>query len=509
MKKIVFLMCLALISNALFSNNIQVSNISLTGQNTTNKTVQVQFTVSWENSWRVSTGPGNWDAAWVFVKFRKGSNGVWNPSSLLNTGQVAPAGSVVSVQAWNPFFGFGLGNNYGVGAFVHRSANGSGTFTVSNAQLRWFYGQDGLTDVDQVDIQVFALEMVYVPQGDFAAGDGATGAIQFTLTTINTATANTAPSGSGSLGGSAGGYPTGQIAPVSADWPNGFRAFYCMKYEVSQQGYVDFLNTLTRLQQANRVGSNIASGISAITNRFVLTNNTIVASRNGVACNSDVNPVAPIRFYCDLNANLVGGEAADGKELACSALSVFDLAAYLAWAGLRPITELEFEKCGRGNQPAIPNEYPWGSRFSSSAKVILDLGLPTERGNPDANANVGAFQSGPMRNGAFATAGSGREQAGAGYYGAMELGGNLWERCISLATLTGRNYAGGHGNGKLDVNGGTSLFPDWPGSADGYILRGSAYTFTIAEMELSNRSAGSANTLRNGPLGGRGGRSIQ
>jgi formylglycine-generating enzyme required for sulfatase activity len=190
-------------------------------------------------------------------------------------------------------------------------------------------------------------------------------------------------------------------------------------------------------------------------------------------------------------------------------MSVFDLAAYLAWAGLRPITELEYEKCGRGNQSAIPNEYPWGSRFSSSAKVILDIGLPTERSNPDANANVGAFQSGPMRNGAFSTTGSSREQAGAGYYGAMELGGNLWERCISLATVTGRNYAGGHGNGKLDVNGGTSGFPDWPISADGYILRGSAYTFSLPEMELSNRSAGSATTTRNGTFGGRGGRSVQ
>lgn len=507
MRQYAIILMLVQLSLAANANNIQVTNISLTGQNTTNKTVQVQFTVSWENSWRVSAGPGNWDAAWVFIKFRKGSNNAWSHCSLLNTGQVVPAGSVISVQAWNPFLPFGSGGNVGVGAFIHRNANGSGSFTVADAQLRWSYGQDGLNDVDQVDIQVFAIEMVYVPQAAFAAGDGAGGASQFTLTTINTATATTAPAGSGGLGGQAGGYPTGQTAPANAAWPNGFGAFYCMKYEVSQQGYVDFLNTLTRQQQSFRVGSNIASGVALVTNRFVMTNNTVVVSRNGIACNPDVNPTAPIRFYCDLNNNQVGGEPADGKELGCSAMSVFDLAAYLGWAGLRPLSELEFEKCGRGNQLPVANEYPWGSKFYSAAKVILDVGLPTERCNPDANVNLGSFQSGPVRNGAFASAGTSREQAGAGYYGAMELGGNLWERCISMASASGRNFAGTHGNGKLDTNGGTLSFADWPVTADGYYLRGSSYAFTLSELELSNRATGPANTLRVGSFGGRGGRS--
>ncbi|MEL6652272.1 MAG: hypothetical protein AAFQ87_15835, partial [Bacteroidota bacterium] len=44
------------------ANNIDLSNITLTGQNTTDQTVLVQFDVSWENSWRLNVGPSNWDA---------------------------------------------------------------------------------------------------------------------------------------------------------------------------------------------------------------------------------------------------------------------------------------------------------------------------------------------------------------------------------------------------------------------------------------------------------------
>jgi hypothetical protein len=36
------------------------------------KTIMVNFNLSWDNSWRSSVGPSNWDAAWVFVKFMVG-----------------------------------------------------------------------------------------------------------------------------------------------------------------------------------------------------------------------------------------------------------------------------------------------------------------------------------------------------------------------------------------------------------------------------------------------------
>ena len=64
------------------ANNIATSNVKLTGQNTTNHTTQVQFNVSWENSWRTSSGPANWDAAWVFVKYRVNGIGAWKPATI-------------------------------------------------------------------------------------------------------------------------------------------------------------------------------------------------------------------------------------------------------------------------------------------------------------------------------------------------------------------------------------------------------------------------------------------
>ena len=54
----------------LHANNIEVSNISLENQNDIDNWVHVEFDINWENSWRVSSGPSNWDAAWVFVKYR-------------------------------------------------------------------------------------------------------------------------------------------------------------------------------------------------------------------------------------------------------------------------------------------------------------------------------------------------------------------------------------------------------------------------------------------------------
>ena len=56
------------------ANNISVSNLALTGRNTISQFTLVQFDISWENSWRTSSAPFNWDAAWVFVKYKVDGN---------------------------------------------------------------------------------------------------------------------------------------------------------------------------------------------------------------------------------------------------------------------------------------------------------------------------------------------------------------------------------------------------------------------------------------------------
>ena len=82
-----------------YANNISVSNISITGQNTTAGTnnaanySMVKFNLAWENSWR--SAALNWDAAWVFVKYRV-NGGAWNHCNLNNTGHTAATGSTAA-----------------------------------------------------------------------------------------------------------------------------------------------------------------------------------------------------------------------------------------------------------------------------------------------------------------------------------------------------------------------------------------------------------------------------
>ena len=75
------------------ANNIQVTNLTLTGN--TGTSALVQFDLSWENSWR-GGGVGNWDAAWVFVKYRPNGGG-WQHVLLSNTGHAAPIGSIMDM----------------------------------------------------------------------------------------------------------------------------------------------------------------------------------------------------------------------------------------------------------------------------------------------------------------------------------------------------------------------------------------------------------------------------
>ena len=237
-----FLGALLLGAASVQANNLTVSNVSLTGQDEANDFIRVQFDITWDNSWRLTSGPANYDAVWVFVKYRV-AGGPWKHATLNTTGHTAPSGSTIDTAS------------DGKGMFIYRTDVAVGPVPVpfTGVQLRWNYGVDLLGDIQpDVEVRVLGIEMVYVPEGAFAAGDGSTTPNNnFTLTTINTLIATVAPTGSGSLGGEAGGYPTGQTAPDNASWPNGFAAFYIQKYKISQEQYAEFLNMLT-YQSAGR-----------------------------------------------------------------------------------------------------------------------------------------------------------------------------------------------------------------------------------------------------------------
>jgi formylglycine-generating enzyme required for sulfatase activity len=494
------------------ANNIAVTNVTTTGKNISDKYIMVQFDLSWDNSWRTSTGPSNWDAAWIFIKFRRaGFSSPWMHATLNTSGHTNPGGCEITTPT------------DGKGVFVYRDTDGIGTFSKTGIQIRWNYGVDGILDNDDFEVYVMAIEMVYVPQGSFAAGSGGTESNRFSLTTINTATANTVPSGTGSLGGQGGGYPSGQTAPV-ASWPNGFNGFYCMKYEITQEQYMVFLNMLTYTQQAARtsLGNNIAStgyiGYGALTSSATPTN------RNGIEMLvNGVNNTVPAIFAMNLNNNGVYNEAADGHTLACNYLSWDDVAAYLDWASLRPLSELEYEKACRGTALPLADEYAWGTpnivgNFSTTYYTLTDPGTPDEVITANYSLTAGNLAyyytcydvniRGPLRAGIFAgsNGNSGRQTSGAGFYGIMELSGNVAERVVNLhGSYTGRTYTGVHGDGEL-TSAGAANTTAWPTAGYGVGNRGGGWnSSTATHLRVSDRTyAYTSSDPRDMIIGGRG-----
>lgn len=478
------------------ANNIQVTNASLTSNDGNAGQCFVQFDLAWENSWR-GGGAVNNDAAWVFAKFRT-SNGIWQHVRLGNTGHIAAAGSQIDPGLLAPASAFNATTNPVMGTFVRRSAEGSGTFTVPGMQLRWPYAAQGLSFNDIVEVRVYAIEMVLVPTGVFAAGSGGSELNAFELTTITTANAATPPSGTGSLGGQAGGHPSNSTPGGNAAYPNGFNAYYCMKYELTQQQYVDFLNTLTRAQQQRRVATNVSG--TSVTNRFVMSNTATILNRNGIRCDGTLDATAPIAFYCDANGNGVGGESTDGLWRACNFLSFVDLGSYLGWSGLRPMTELEFEKACRGGLLPVANEFAWGTTSISAAAYTVsnngtaNEGISTGYGLLTGNAaytTTASTLNGPVRVGVFAgnANNNGRITSGAGSFGIMELSGNANEFVVDLWNF-GRSFTGTHGDGSLNLDGAYTAV-SWPSAIDGSgaTIRGGSFLSSTSNMRTSDRSA--------------------
>jgi len=483
----VFLFCLFMFaSSSVFANNVSVTNFTLTGRNAAEHYIMVRFDVTWENSWRTLSAPNNWDAAWVFVKYRIGT-GAYQHAWLNNTGHVNPTGSTISTGLLDPSLPFNQTTNPGIGAFIYRSADGTGTFSQTGVQLRWNYGANGVADNAVIDISVYAIENVYVPQGIFYAGSGGTEYYHFykypTTTNpyqITSEGAITVGTATNNLYYTPSTYAGDALGPVPAAFPKGYNAFYCMKYEISQQGYVDFLNSLTPTQASNRYstsytgyryGISVSSGVYATTNPFV----------------------------------------------ACNYISWADVAAYLDWSGLRPMTELEFEKSCRGTLPAVPNEYAWGTTgIASSPYTLSNSGLTNENiatnysttvGNAATWNTIGTGINGPVRVGIFAGNGlnTGRVTSGATYYGIMEMTGNLYERSVTVGNPTGRGFTGTNGNGLLDVIGNADA-SNWPGiNAVGAGFGGGYWGNSATHLRVSVRYyAAYAISSRGDIFGGRG-----
>jgi formylglycine-generating enzyme required for sulfatase activity len=453
------------------ANNLTITNVSLTGA--TANTIQVQYNMFWENSWRDLE---NWDAVWVFVKYTTDNGTTWSHATMSTSGHVAGTsspGAAIQIPQDN------------LGAFVYRSSVSSGTFTITGQQLQWNFAANGLnqSQASSATVRVFGVEMVYIPQGEFYLGDGVNNTTTPTPS-LNAfrrlSTNNSAAFVNGSLSetiqdpqygnfradglngidmnndGVIGSWPTD--AP---DFPIGFKAMYCMKHKITQGQYVDFLNTLTYAQQSSRVGSptNI-SGQSAWNGATT----TLPTHRNNIfVLTPGVNSSQP-RIY-----------TATRPDRDCNFLNWPDGTAYADWAGLRPFTDMEREKIGRGPVPPVLGEFAWGSTSLSSLTSITtgvengqEVASSTANNFHDMHANVtlsggdASFNRGPVRAGIFAGSSTTRLTSGSTYYGVMDYTGGLIEWVVGFSSLAGRSYTGLHGNGAINASG----FADvnfWPG----------------------------------------------
>ncbi|MDX1479901.1 MAG: hypothetical protein R3301_19455 [Saprospiraceae bacterium] len=440
------------ISAICWANNIQVSNVLLASQDITDNYYMVQFDLSWENSWRTSTYESNWDAAWVFIKFTPKNVQDWQHATLhyvdgTNDGHIAPAGCVIRTA--NNTYGT---TTNGIGVFIYRDADGIGDISFEGIQLRWDYGTLG--DNQPVEISVNAIEMVYIPEGSFYAGDGVgtfgqfeagnsgdpfqiTSEGQLTLggTNVNNLSNHDA---NNQLVADDYDYSTTQTLP--AGFPKGYQAVYCMKYEASQAQYAEFLTRLSPSQRSER---------------------------------TEVILVDLVNIYPILTGNHFA--IADYPWRAMDYANWGDMAAYLDWAGLRPMSELEYEKICRGPSNAVENEYAWGNDSwyaedyftlanEGTANEMVIAGIATDVGNANSTSIYQGW-GGPLRCGIFAASATNktREETGATYYGVMEMSGNCFERVISTGNSQSRDFDGLHGDGNVTGTGNASftLLQDW------------------------------------------------
>jgi hypothetical protein len=240
--------------------------------------------------------------------------------------------------------------------------------------------------------------MVYVPQGPFKTK----GPWGHPLSPISNG--DTTKAGGYRVGQSAegwSGWGTGQLArihklrleagtaPKSDAWPNGYGAFYCMKYSISQGQYVEFLNSV------------------------------LVAGRDYVSGGYNINRFS-IRRVADK-----GVYTAEAPDRPSNFLPYSRIYSYTAWAGLRPITDLEYEKACRGPREVAREADAWGAVACAPA-----AGLPI---NSNAGSGTTATGSPPS------------------YWGIRELSlsGIPFEWPWMVRNEPGFYFKGTHGEGAL------------------------------------------------------------
>ena len=451
----------------------------------------IDFNVRWNNSWRDNE---NFDCAWLFVKYYDVDNCRWKHAWLSTTDNdhtITDAGggtnpAYIQVEMSNVSGAIG---DKAMGAIVYRQKEGSGNNNW-DVRLRWEYGTEATHFVKLSDVKtvkVFGFEMVYVPTDAFYLGDmntksdqGYSNRFQAYYSPWPVRVVSNRPLYCGYKSNTSSKFHwNNNSTPVfdtilyarrhywtwdndyrdlgfqdyanhntnndnyafPVNYPKGYNAIYCMKTEVTQNLYCEFLNTLYNLapehiRYPNKYGS----------------------YRFNIRWSGE-------KFICDASGRGTGTEVDDGGWVALNWVSYDDMLMFLDWAALRPMTELEYEKICRGPMVPTPREYAWGNNQITLPSGIKNKNTAQEyygTGNcMYGNTTLVEATDGPTRPGSFAkTANSTRQASGATYYGVFDMSGNVWEMVVSgnIRREQSRTYSQYiHGIGDLDDNDSTTI----------------------------------------------------
>lgn len=414
----------------LFANNISISALKI---EKTDQGTFIQFTLAWENAWHNAK---NHDAAWLVVKFKPQDPYSGARHCLLNAENHQVLAKIPS-NIPDPGFKVSADN---VGLFVYPGEVYRGNVQW-NLRLSLNTRGSGIGEFMAGEWQVYALEMVYVPAGAYYLGDpdtlSRTAAAFFgnDPNSLFKVEQEDQPIAIGSQPGQLNYRPNEPIyqgdrqGPIPAAFPKGAQAFYIQKYEITQGSYASFLNNLGA--QASYFRSNFGGKDYSKSRGSLQFENDRYAAKS---------PNRPLNF-----------------------VSWDDGCAFADWAGLRPMTELEFEKACRGPEAPIAHQFPWGSDNKKDLARFVDLDdeLKLKAGNSEAQLSDQT-----------------RAVFGASYWWVMDLAGSLWERVVSIGHPSGRAYRGTHGDGRLSGYG-YATNADWPFGDDertgGYGYRGGGY----------------------------------
>lgn len=497
------------------ANNLSISNVRVGTRNPSAKTFSVLFDISWENSWRNKI---NHDAAWLIVRLRDaGDPSAEKKLGLLTSSGLNPSGSSKGSNDLSEIYV----PEDRTGFFLRRTTNASaGPFTAQSVMVTVDYSSAGFVESSQISVSVFGVEMVYVPQGSFYAGDFGTSVASFKQGASNTDpwfiqnnnSMSVNPTGSAGFyytsAGNADEFGTGSSFVIPDAYPKGYKGFYSMKYEVTEAQWIEFVNALGASARAQRDLTDDAH-----------KNADSVIKRNTISCSG-----SPLVCVTSRPAR------------ALTYLNWMDLCAFLDWYALRPMTELEFEKAARGPYLPLRGEYAWSTKDIVAATTLSGA---EDFGNEfvvtsEANAHFGGgilsggdssngaeYQQGPLRTGVFATSSSDRSSSGAGYYGSMDLSGNVGEFVVSVGFSDGIAFSGLHGDGYLTTTPGfegNANVAGWPGldvdvskgivTAAGSGSRGGSWVDPAERLRVSDRQNAAYGLIDATPYsGGRGVRS--